>query len=73
MNNITYVLFISTESITVTGLKRDTKYTFSINARIEGDIVMGPTSNLTYQTQATGECDSTEECIAQGTVCLYVT
>ena len=77
MNNITYLLFVSRETITVTGLKRDTEYTFSINARIKGDIVLGPTSNLTYHTRATGECDSAEDCIAQCTVfmslngCIY--
>ena len=66
--NITHVLLVSTETIVVTGLKPDTEYTFSINAGIKGDIVMGPTSKLTYHTQAAGECDSAEDCIAQCTV-----
>ena len=77
MNNITYVLFVSTETIAVTGLKPDTEYTFSIKAGVKGDIVLGPTSKLTYHTRAAGECDSAEDCIAQCTVfmslngCIY--
>ena len=71
MNNITYVILVSTETITVTGLKEDTEYTFYINAGIKDDIVVeGPTSKLTYQTRAAGEWDSAEDCIAQCTVCM---
>lgn len=55
MNNITYAMNTETESITITGLKPDTEYTFFVEAGINADFVIGPKGNLTYHTQTDGE------------------